>query len=315
MQWGPPIGKHEAVAQKIADMAANTFAMEAVAELSAALADAGDYDIRLEAAIAKMYNTERGWRIVDDTLQIRGGRGYETADSLRGRGEAPIPVERAMRDFRINLIFEGSARSCGCSSRARRWTSTSRRAGALVDPEQRAARRRSGAAGPRPLLRRAGTRAAGWAGAAGRATASSARSRAHLRFAERTARKLAPHAVPRHGALRPEARAASSRCSSALVDIGAELFAIAGDRASRARMLARRRRRRRRRAVELADLFCRERAAPHRARASAPVRNDDARSYRVALQVLGGQHAWLEDGIIDAPAEAGQAEGALKEAG
>ena len=71
VQWGQPIGKHEAVARKIARIAADTFAMEAIAELATALYEKGGYDIRLEAAIAKMYNSEAGWRIIDDTLPNR----------------------------------------------------------------------------------------------------------------------------------------------------------------------------------------------------------------------------------------------------
>src|SRR5438552_1187439 len=108
VQWGRPIGEHEAIAQLIADMTGSTFAMEAVVELSGALADQERNDIRLEAALAKLWVSETAWRNADQLMQIRGGRGYETAESLQARGESPIPVEQIMRDLRVARIFEGS---------------------------------------------------------------------------------------------------------------------------------------------------------------------------------------------------------------
>src|SRR6478736_8118921 len=56
-----------------------------------------------------MLGSEWAWKFANDTMQIRGGRGYETAASLRRHGESPDPVERILRDSRINTIFEGSS--------------------------------------------------------------------------------------------------------------------------------------------------------------------------------------------------------------
>jgi alkylation response protein AidB-like acyl-CoA dehydrogenase len=109
IQWGAPIGQHSAIAGKVAEMAANTFAMEAITFLTSALVDRKAGDLRIETAMCKMWCTEMTWKIADDAMQVRGGRGYETAQSLAGRGEEPIPVERFLRDCRINLIFEGSS--------------------------------------------------------------------------------------------------------------------------------------------------------------------------------------------------------------
>ncbi|MGI8601613.1 MAG: acyl-CoA dehydrogenase family protein [Verrucomicrobiales bacterium] len=107
-QWGSLIGFHAAIADKLARMSAQAFAIESLVLYVSAMADRKE-DVRLEAALAKMWASERAWEIVNDTMQIRGGRGYETAASLRARGEQPEPVERFLRDARINTIFEGSS--------------------------------------------------------------------------------------------------------------------------------------------------------------------------------------------------------------
>ena len=109
VQWGVPIGQHYAIAGKIAEMAGNTFAMEAMTFLTSALVDRKAGDLRIETAMCKMWATEMTWKISDDAMQVRGGRGYETSESLAGRGEEPITVERFLRDCRINTIFEGSS--------------------------------------------------------------------------------------------------------------------------------------------------------------------------------------------------------------
>lgn len=109
VQWGVPIGQHYAIAGKIAEMAGNTFAMEAMTFLTSALVDRKAGDLRIETAMCKMWATEMTWKISDDAMQVRGGRGYETSESLAARGEEPITVERFLRDCRINTIFEGSS--------------------------------------------------------------------------------------------------------------------------------------------------------------------------------------------------------------
>src|SRR6266513_1726643 len=294
VQWGRPIGQHDAIAQKIGTMAANTLAMEAVAELCGAMAERGGYDIRLEAAIAKLYNSEAGWRIIDDTVQIRGGRGYETADSLRARGEQPVPVERIMRDFRINLIFEGSSEIMHLFIAREAVDKHLQVAGDVVMPGKSPGQRLRG------LVRAAGfyvwwypSRWLGWSfwpkygefGILAR----------HLRAVERGARRLARgvfHAMVRFGPKLEYRQAVLFR----LVDVGAELFAMAAA-CARAQWLLKSDPEAGRRAVDLADLFCRQARARVAGKFRELSRNADTRAYRLAQEVLQGEHRWLERGM------------------
>ena len=294
VQWGQPIGRHDAMAQKIGRMAAETFAMEAVSDLASLMADRGGYDIRLEAAIAKMWNTEMAWRMVDDTLQVRGGRGYETADSLRKRGEHPWPVERMMRDFRINLIFEGSSEIMRLFIAREAVDTHLSVAGALINPKSTGGQK----------LKALGSSAAfyglwypklwlpfrGWFG-----YGSFGPLAGHVRFVERASRKLARtlfHCMIRFGPKLEKKQAVLGR----LVEIGAELLAMAascaradlmvhqnpGDESPR----------------ELADLFCRQARRRVGEKFHAIWANDDDMAYRTARRVLDNRYAWLEEGLV-----------------
>src|SRR6478672_6796322 len=299
VQWGQPIGKHEAVAQKLARMTAYTFAMEAVAELSAALYEKGGYDIRLEAAIAKLFNTEAGWRIIDDTLQIRGGRGYEMAESLARRGEEPIAVERAMRDYRINLIFEGSSEIMRLFIAREAVDHHFKLAFNIVNPESTMKERLSAMAKSTPFYltwypsRWLGTGQLKRYGEFGKLAT-------HLRFIERNTRHLGRsifHSMVRYGPQLERKQAVLFRS----VDIGAELFAMSAA-CVRAHMLASKGRKE---AIALADTFCRE----ARLRIDDHFRNlygpNDANLYKLAMSVLKGEHAWLEHGIAAEGTEMG----------
>jgi alkylation response protein AidB-like acyl-CoA dehydrogenase len=291
VQWGQPIGKHEAVAQKIARMAANTFAMESIAELSAALYEKGGYDIRLEAALAKLYNTEAGWKIIDDTMQIRGGRGYETAESLASRGEEPIAVERAMRDYRINLIFEGSSEIMRLFIAREAVDHHFKLAFDIVKPESTMKERLSAMAKSTPFYltwypsRWLGTGQLKTYGEFGKLAT-------HMRFIEHNTRHLGRsifHAMVRYGPKLERKQAVLFRA----VDIGAELFAMSAS-CSRAMMLAAKGQKE---AIMLADTFCRE----ARLRIQDLFRNfygeNDENLYKLAMSVLKGEQAWLERGI------------------
>jgi alkylation response protein AidB-like acyl-CoA dehydrogenase len=298
VQWGKPIGRHEAIAQMLSSMAAHTFAMEAVANLASEMADRGGYDIRLEAAGAKEWNTARCWDIVDDTMQIRGGRGYETERSLAERGEPAIGVERMMRDYRINKIFEGSTEIMHLFMAREMVDRHLQAAGALADP--RSTLQQKAAALPKMLSFYSWwypTRWLGW----GRWPRYSefGRLAPHLRFVERMSRKLARESF--HGMLVYQAGLQNKQAFLfRLVDVANELFAMAAT-VSRAHALAAAHRPEAKDAGALADVFCRMGRRRIKDLFGELWDNDDPARYRAALAILDDRHEWLERGTIGLP--------------
>jgi alkylation response protein AidB-like acyl-CoA dehydrogenase len=292
VQWGAPIGKHEAVAAKIAWMASHTFAMEAIVWLTSGLADRGDVDLRLEAAMAKLFNTETAWTAADHLVQIRGGRGFETARSLRERGEKGYPVERILRDMRINRIFEGTSEIQHLFIAREAVDPHMKRGYKILQPETPTKEKLSAAA-------KAGAHYAAWYpsrylgwsrfpkfGEFGKLSG-------HMGYIERTARHLSRsifHAMMRYQAKLERKQMVLFR----IVDIGTDLFAMSAS-ISYAAMLEKKGQKN---AMDLADVFCRE----ARMRIDANFHNlftdhDDA-AYKLVSKLLKGEYDWFKGELV-----------------
>ncbi len=308
IQWGAAIGKHEAVATRIADMTSMTFAMEALTYLTCGMVDRGGYDIRIEAAAAKLYNTEATWAILHDTLQIRGGRGYETASSLRARGEKPIPIERMVRVFRVNLILDGSTEIMHLFLAREAVDAHFQLAGVLLDP-------RAPVSAKLKALGKAAAFYARWYPTRWLAGLRSLRSYSefgalarHVRYVDRTAGRLARgvfHCMMLYQAKLEKRQLLLAR----LVDVGAELLVMT---AACARAQAMQKSGENgEKAVALADHFCRGARLRIDDLFRSLWRNEDVRSYRLAQRILAGEHTWLEEGLAptypEVPAGASQA--------
>jgi alkylation response protein AidB-like acyl-CoA dehydrogenase len=297
VQWGKPVGKHEAVSSKLAFMAATTYALEAVIDLAGQMADEGRNDIRIEAALAKLWSSEMAGQIVDELLQIRGGRGYETAESLAARGERAVPVEQAVRDMRINRIFEGSSEIMRLLIAREAVDAHLTAAGDLANPKADLRQKASAAAGASGFYAKWLPKLVFGEGQKPTAYREFGALATHLRFVERSSRKLARNTF--YGMARWQAALEQKQgFLGRVVDIGAELFAMSAvcvrAQAQRAAGAAEGEQ-----AYELADAFCQQATLRVEALFHALWANTDGTDVRLANDVLEGRYTWLEQGIID----------------
>ncbi len=291
VQWGRPVGRHEALSTKISFIAATTYAMEAMVDLCCLLADDDANDIRIEAALLKLYASEMAWKIADDLVQIRGGRGFETADSQRARGERGLEAEQVLRDLRIMRIFEGSTEIMHLLIAREAVDAHLAVAGDIIDPDASRDDKLKAVA-------KAGAFYAGWLPTlvAGKGQVPNAYADfgplAHqLRYVERTTRKLARsifYGMGRWQGAMERKQAFLGR----VVDIGAELFAMTA-----ACVRAKAERQSRPGGVQLADLFCDQARVRIGALFTALWSNTDDADDAAAKDVLAGQYAFVESGI------------------
>ncbi|WP_280459936.1 acyl-CoA dehydrogenase family protein [Nocardia carnea] len=295
VQWGRPVGEHAAVSAKVSYIAATTYALEAVLDLSATMCDENRNDIRIEAALAKLWSSEMSCRIADELLQIRGGRGYETAASLRARGERAVGAEQLVRDLRINRIFEGSSEIMRLLIAREMADAHMSAAGALVDRHAEFKAKAKSAVGAGGFYAKWFPQLAVGPGTTPAAFTDFGSLAPHMRFVERMARKQARALV--YGMARWQAKLEYRQVFlGRLVDIGAELFAMS---AVCVRAQADRGTPEGEAAGELADLFCRQARIRVRELFDALWDNTDDEDVRAARKVFDGRYRWLEDGVLD----------------
>jgi alkylation response protein AidB-like acyl-CoA dehydrogenase len=297
VQWGRPIGQHDAIAQKLAFIAGSAFGLEAMLDVTSRLADNKRNDIRIEAAIAKVYGAELGWQVIDDLIQVRGGRGCETAASLKARGEKPVPAEQVMRDFRVNRIFEGSSEIMHLLIAREAVDQHLQVAGDLLMGGGELKTKAQAAL-------RAGQFYSKWFPQLVFGEGQNPRSfdefgplGTYLRYVERSSRKLARstfYAMGRWQAKLEQRQGFLGR----IVDIGGELFAMAAA-VVYADTIGREHPERRAQAAELAELFCSQAKRRADRLFHELWSNDDDENHAAAERLLAGRYTWLEDGIAD----------------
>jgi len=290
-QWGSAIGEHESIALKLGYISSHTFALDAVSLLTAAMADDKKKDIRLEAAIAKYFSTEVSWKIADETLQIRGGQGYETSSSLKARGMEPWGVERVLRDLRINRIIEGTSEIMHLFiarealdphlSRVKPLLSAKTSFGEKMKTFLSAAKyypiwfiklclpSGSGDLGDLPPV-----------------------LRDHVLYARRTSKRLAKEVF--FAMLKYQQKLESKQgILSRLGDIGTDLFAICAS-CSYAVSLAKEQPG----SIELADLFCRDARQRIEGSFGTNKNNHDRKHVAISRELMKGNYSWLETDIV-----------------
>jgi alkylation response protein AidB-like acyl-CoA dehydrogenase len=294
VQWGAPIGQHAAIAEKLARMAAQTFAMESMVFYASSIVDRDKHaDVRLEAALCKLWATERTWEIVNETMQIRGGRGYETAQSLAGRGEAPVAVERFLRDCRINTIFEGSSEIMRLFI-AREALDPHLKIGAPMLNTQLPIKTRALSAAHAALFY-ARWYPLQWLPGTHEAKGFHPVLARHVKHAAAASRRLARalfHAMAKHGPKLEREQVLLGR----FVDIGTELFAMLASCARAQQMLERDPAAGN--VLALADYFCLTASRRVEELFRAVRRNADRKGYKLSKEVLEGRLEWLEGGIV-----------------